>query len=140
LAAQRLGAVHADQRPEAEGDGGGLCQVPQPAGGAWPPGPGGPAVCLRRRLGAVVVPLGAAGLPQSPFPPAPLPGTAPGAHAHLHARPAAAAAVRGHRLGAAERVGVAARGGAGPAAAGWAPRLLGALASAADAAVAATCR
>src|SRR4029077_8658282 len=70
-----------------------------------------------------------------------LPAVAPGAGADEHARPAAAAAVRGAGAGAAQRVGLVALGGTGDAAAGGAARGPEPTAVASDAPVAATgCR
>ena len=88
-----------------------VCEVLQPAWAAGPAGPAGAGVRLRGGTAAGVVRVGAADLPESLRDRDRLPADEPGAHPDEHARPAAAAVVRGRRLGPAQRVGLAALAG-----------------------------
>ena len=89
-------------------------------------------------LAAVVVPVGEGDVPEPVRDRDELPAVAAGADPDVHARPAAAAAVRGGGVGAAQRVGVAALGGVGAPARGGRRVDLDRLPFRADAAVAAT--
>src|SRR5207245_3965224 len=112
LEEERLGALHDDQWPEGARHGFCLCQVPQPPGGAGPARTGGTGVCLWGRAEPWLVRLGPGDLPPALRDRAPLPPAGAGAHPHQHTGPAVAAVVRGGGPDPAQRLGLAALGGA----------------------------
>ena len=109
-------------------------------GRAGPSRSGGVGVCLRGRVAAVVVPVGAGDVPEAFRHRDQLPAVAPGTDSDLHARSLAAVVVCGRGLGPAQRVGVAALGTVVAASAWWAAGGSEPIGVPSDVAVVATCR
>src|SRR6266545_96905 len=112
LEAWRLGAVHHDGQGRRDGHVPCVRQVPQPARRAGPARTRDAGVRLGRHGPALVAAMGQGDLPPALRHRDQLPADAPGTHPHQYARPAVAAVVRGRGPDPAQRLGVAALGGA----------------------------